>query len=82
MNSRLFVHSICTIQSHIIHFQPFLTSFAIFHAFNLFFELNDPDIENLDICYKYGDYNVGFMNRILTLPSYMAPFLAAELSNE
>ena len=38
--------------------------------------------ENLDICYKYGDYNVGFMNRILTLPSYMAPFLAAELSNE
>ena len=44
--------------------------------------LNDPDIENLDICYKYGNYNVGFMNRILTLPSYMAPFLAAELSNE
>ena len=33
-NSRLFVHLICTIQSHILKFQPFLTSFAIFHAFN------------------------------------------------
>ena len=44
-NSRLFVHSICTIQSHILKFQPFLTSFAIFHAFNDFFELNDPEIE-------------------------------------
>src|SRR3954471_11554472 len=28
-----FLHSICTIQSHILKFQPFLTSFAIFHAF-------------------------------------------------
>ena len=45
-NSKLFVHSICTIQSHIHKFQPFLTSFAIFHAFNDFFELNDPEIEN------------------------------------
>ena len=44
-NSRLFVHSICTIQSHILKFQPFLTSFAVFHAFNDFFELNDPEIE-------------------------------------
>src|SRR3954463_2930901 len=34
LNLRLFVHSICTIQSHIIKFEPFLTSFAIFHAFN------------------------------------------------
>ena len=33
-NSRLFFQSICTIQSHIVEFQPFLTSFAIFHAFN------------------------------------------------
>src|ERR1041385_1234408 len=33
-NSRLLLHSICTIQSHILKFQPFLTSFAIFHAFN------------------------------------------------
>ena len=44
-NSRLFVHSICTIQSHILKFQPFLNSFAIFHAFNDFFALNDPEIE-------------------------------------
>ena len=36
-NSRLFVHWICTIQSHVINFQPFLTSFAIFHAFIDFF---------------------------------------------
>src|SRR3954467_13923354 len=33
-NSRLFLQSICTIQSHILKFQPFLTSFAIFHALN------------------------------------------------
>ena len=44
-NSRIFVHSICTIQSHILKFQPFLISFAIFHAFNDFFELNDPEIK-------------------------------------
>ena len=31
---RLFFHSICTIQSYILKFQPFLTTFAIFHAFN------------------------------------------------
>ena len=34
---RLFVCSKCTIQSHIINFQPFLTSFVIFHAFTDFF---------------------------------------------
>ena len=28
-----FLRSVCTIQSHVINFQPFLTSFAIFHAF-------------------------------------------------
>src|SRR5215216_5064463 len=33
-NSILFVRSLCTIQSHVINFQPFLPSFAIFHAFN------------------------------------------------
>ena len=36
LNSRLFVCSKCTIQSHIINFQPFLTSFIIFHAFTDF----------------------------------------------
>jgi hypothetical protein len=34
-----------TIQRHILKFQPFVTSFAIFHAFNDFFERNDPEIE-------------------------------------
>ena len=34
LTSRHFVCSKCTIQSHIINFQPFLTSFAIFHAFH------------------------------------------------
>ena len=29
----------CTIQSHIINLQPFLTSFVIFHAFTDYFEL-------------------------------------------
>ena len=38
-NSRLFVRSTCTIQRHIINFQPFLTSFAIFHEFTNYFEL-------------------------------------------
>src|SRR3954447_25626306 len=33
-NSRIFLHPICNIQSHILKFQPFLTSFAIFHAYN------------------------------------------------
>ena len=39
------MHSVCTIQSHVINFQPFLISFAIFHAFTDFFGLNDPEIE-------------------------------------
>src|SRR3954469_7914248 len=33
-NSILFLCSICTIEMYIINFQPFLTSFDIFHAFN------------------------------------------------
>ena len=44
-NSRLFVHSTCTIRSHTINFQTFRTSFAIFHPFTDFLELNDPEIE-------------------------------------
>src|ERR1043165_2736289 len=31
---KTFFASICTIQSYILKFQPFRTSFAIFHAFN------------------------------------------------
>ena len=45
LNSIVFLCSKCTIQIHIINFQPFLTSFVIFHAFTDFFELNDPEIE-------------------------------------
>ena len=37
-NSGLFMHSVCTIQGHVINFQPFLSSFAIFYSFtDLFF---------------------------------------------
>ena len=39
LNSIDFLCSKCTIQSRIIHFQPFLTSFVIFHAFTNYFEL-------------------------------------------
>ena len=39
LNSIVFLCSKRTIQSHIINFQPFLTSFIIFHAFTDFFEL-------------------------------------------
>ena len=37
LNSWIFVCSKCTIQSHIIIFQSFLTSFVIFHAFTNYF---------------------------------------------
>ena len=37
LNSIVFLCSKCNIQSHIINFQPFLTSFVIFHAFTDFF---------------------------------------------
>ena len=41
-----FLRSVCTIQSDAINFQPFMPSYAIFHAFNdLFWELNDLEIE-------------------------------------
>src|SRR3954468_8670847 len=43
-NPRLFLHPTCNIQSHILKIQPFLTSFAIFHAFNDLFQLNDLEI--------------------------------------
>ena len=45
VNSRLFVHSICTIPIHILKFQPFLTSFAIFMHLIIFFALNDLKLE-------------------------------------
>src|SRR4051812_42470308 len=39
-----FLHSVCTIQSHILKFQPFLTSFDIFMHLMIYFELNDLEI--------------------------------------
>ena len=36
-NSRFFEHSMWTIRSNILKFQPYLTSFSIFHAFNELF---------------------------------------------
>src|SRR3954451_1739494 len=33
-NSRIFLNPTCNIQSHILKFQPFLTSSDIFHAFH------------------------------------------------
>ena len=45
MNSRLFVCSKWTVQSHIINFQPFSELICYFSCIWWFFELNDPDIE-------------------------------------
>ena len=44
--------------------------------------LGDKKNYNVELCYKLGNYNVGFMNGILTLPDYMAPLVAKELSDE
>src|SRR4051812_49546659 len=41
-NSRLFEHSICTIQRHIQKFEPFLTSVAIFMHLMICYVPNDP----------------------------------------
>src|SRR3954469_14150762 len=43
-NSRLFLHSTCNIQSHILKFQSFLTSLLFFMHLMIYFELNDPVI--------------------------------------
>src|SRR3954464_4114399 len=39
---KTFLHPTCNIKSHILKFQPFLTSFAIFHAFNDLFSAKLP----------------------------------------
>ena len=67
LNSIVFLCSKCTIQSHIIIFQSFLTSFVIFHAFtDLFRELNDGEIENH---YKMNSENVGTWHGIIISPT-------------
>src|SRR3954464_4742574 len=42
---KTFLHPTCNIQSHILKFQPFLTSFAIFMHLMIYFQLNDLEIE-------------------------------------
>ena len=37
-----FLHRTCNIQCHVLKFQPFLTSFGIFHAFNDLFSAKWP----------------------------------------
>lgn len=44
--------------------------------------LGDKENYDVDICYKFGQHNVGFMDGMLTLPDYMAPLVAGELSDE
>ena len=44
--------------------------------------LKEKDSYSVEICFRFGAYNVGYMNGILTLPVYMAPIVAAELSDE
>src|SRR3989337_3718014 len=61
-----FLCSVCTIQSHVIYFQPFLTSFAIFHAFTDLFELNHPEIEKH---YKMNSEKVESWHGIIISPT-------------
>src|SRR3954468_23347534 len=41
---KTFLHPTCNIQSHILKFQPFLTTFSIFVHLMIYFEVNDLDI--------------------------------------
>ena len=62
-----FLRSVRTIQSDVINFQNFLTSFAIFQSFtDLFRELNDREIENH---YKMNSENVETWHGIIISPT-------------
>ena len=62
-----FLRSVRTIQSEVINFQNFLTSFAIFQSFtDLFRELNDREIENH---YKMNYENVETWHGIIISPT-------------
>ena len=62
-----FLRSVHTIQSDVINFQHFLTSFAIFQSFtDLFRELNDHEIENH---YKMNSENVETWHGIIISPT-------------
>ena len=61
------LRSVRTIQSDVINFQNFLTSFAIFQSFtDLFRELNDREIENH---YKMNSENVETWHGIFISPT-------------
>ena len=62
-----FLRSVRTIQSDVINFQHFLTSFAIFQSFtDLCRELNDREIENH---YKMNSENVETWHGIIISPA-------------
>ena len=42
--------------------------------------LSNPETYGVNLCIKLGDYNVGFNDRKLTLPYYMAFLLTEDLS--
>ena len=66
-NFRLFLRAVRTIQSKVINFQHFLTSFAIFQSFtDLFRELNDRETENH---YKMNSQNVETWHGIIISPT-------------
>ena len=62
------MRSVRTIQSDVINFQNFLTSFAIFQSFTeLFREINDREIENH---YKMNSENVETWHGIIISPAW------------
>ncbi|MDN8894011.1 hypothetical protein Q0O84_13395, partial [Staphylococcus aureus] len=67
LNSRLFLRSICSIQSDAINFQHVLTSFAVFQSFSsLFRELNDRETLNHN---KMNSENVETWHGIIISPA-------------
>ena len=67
LKSQLLLHSVCSIQSDVVNFQPFRTSFAVFQSFtDLFRELNDREIENH---YKMNSENVETWHGIIISPA-------------
>src|SRR4051812_44624131 len=65
-NSILFLHPTCNIQSHILKFQPFLTTFAIFMHLMIYFEVNDLEIGK---GYNLNSEKVETWHGIIILPT-------------
>ena len=67
LHIQTFLRFVRTIQSDVINFQHFLTSFAIFQSFtDLFRELNDREIENH---YNMNSENVETWHGIIISPT-------------